>query len=440
MVYLLYDLILLLASLILVPYYAFRGVRSGTLRQGIGERLGRIPPAKLSLLVRRQVFWIHAVSVGETRAAVPLVKGLKKAYPDVALVLSSVTETGHEIASNLSQVDCCLFFPFDFSWVVRRVLAAIRPELIIIVETEIWPNFVRLADEQNIPVVLVNGRISDRSFPRYRRFRWFLRRILERFSLLCMQTDQDAKRIQLMGAPKELVHVSGNMKFDLGDILPGANIQAVKERYQLPDDALIWIAGSTHAGEEEEVVAAYQQLLAEGKKLFLVLVPRHPNRCKGVGEMLRQRGISFARRSELPVTASFLAAGTVLLMDTVGELQKLYGVADVVFVGGSLVPVGGHNLLEASAVKKPVLFGPQMHNFKEISRLLLEAGGGLMVADGNELFTVMGRLLDSPAERYELGERGYQVVARHAGATALTIDLIRSVLTQDAADHNAAID
>jgi len=431
-VYLLYDFTLLLAALILIPSYYFKGVRTGSFRQGMKERLGFFAPGRFDRLAGKQVFWIHAVSVGETRAALPLVKALKKAYPEVALLISNVTETGHEIASQIAEVDCCLFFPYDFSLVVRRVLRQVNPSLIVIVETEIWPNFIRLARDEHIPVVLVNGRISDRSYPRYQWVKRFIRPILQQFSVLCMQTAENARRLRMLGAPVARVQVSGNVKFDLDIAFPDYPTAAqLKKRYHLPAGELIWVAGSTHAGEEEEVADVYQQLANSGKSLRLVLVPRHPERCSAVGKMLAGRQIGFIRRSELTSMDELLAPGTVLLVDTVGELQQLCAVADIVFVGGSLVPVGGHNILEASAVQKPVVFGPHMQNFKEISRMLLGAGGGVMISRKEELGEVMARLLVDENLRLSMGSKGYALIRKNVGATAFTLEMIGKVLAEN---------
>jgi 3-deoxy-D-manno-octulosonic-acid transferase len=426
MVYLLYDLLLAMAAMVLIPWYLLRGLRHGTVRVGIGERLGYYGSGRLAALDGREVIWVHAVSVGETRAAIPLIRSLRVAYPQSALLLSNVTETGHAIAAGIKEVDLCLYFPFDFSPVIRRVLARIRPSLILIVETEIWPNFVRLAKQSGIPVLLANGRISDRSFPRYRRANWFLRPVLEGFSAFCMQTEQDAERIRIMGAPPERVSISGNLKFDMQSAIPGpAAAASLRQDLRLPPQGAVWVAGSTHAGEEEIIVDVYRRLVGEGRDLLLVLVPRHPERCRLVGEMLTARGHSFALRTELAAFPHELKPGEVLLVNTVGELLNLYAVADLVFVGGSLVDTGGHNILEASLVKMPVIFGPHMHNFKEISRLVLERGGGIQVAGADELSAAVTSLLDDREESRRMGERGHALLADNAGATERTLAVAR---------------
>ncbi|PLX85971.1 MAG: 3-deoxy-D-manno-octulosonic acid transferase [Desulfuromonas sp.] len=432
MVYLLYDLILLFSALFLIPYYLLRGLRRGKVRRGIRERLGFFLPGQLDLLEGRTVFWVHAVSVGETRAAIPLLKALKAAYPDCALVLSNVTETGQAVAREIAEADLCLFFPFDLSWVVRRVLRRVRPSLAVIVETEIWPNFVRMAHKEGIPVALVNGRISDRSFPRYRMARTFLRPVLEQFSVLCMQTEQDAERIVALGARQERVEVTRNLKFDMQAAVPDeAAAAGLKAAFRVPQDALVWVAGSTHAGEEEDVVSVFRELAAEEAErcgLVLVLVPRHPERCGSVGDLLQDQDVPFVLRSEVEALPRALAAGEVLLVDSVGEMLKFIAVADLVFVGGSLVPVGGHNVLEAGLLGKPVVFGPHMNNFREIAHLVLQAQGGLCVDDRAGLKRAVRTLLDREDMRLAMGKGGQDLVRQHAGATEATLATLRRIL------------
>ncbi len=427
--FLLYDLILFLSALVLIPYYLIRGLRQGKVRRGIRQRLGFYAADQLEPLRDKRIFWVHAVSVGETRAAIPLVRALKASYPEAALVVSNVTETGHEIASGIREVDHCLYFPFDLSWVVRRVLRRVQPALIAIVETEIWPNFVRVAEANGIPVVLVNGRISDRSFPRYRLARPLVKPILKRFSALCMQTELDAERIVAMGAPREKVQVTRNLKFDMkAPALSNGQIKELRQQFRISDEVPVWVAGSTHAGEEEAVAEAYRRLLRLERKLVLVLAPRHPERCPAVADMVRNRGLEVRFRSQLKTADGPLRAGEVLIVDSVGELIKFYVLSDLIFVGGSLVPVGGHNVLEGSLVKKPVIFGPYMHNFKEISRLLLEIGGGRRIQDSSELEGAVAEMLEGPKLRLAMGEAGFSLLEKNAGATEQTLGEIRRVL------------
>jgi len=421
-VYLLYDLVLLASATFLIPYYLFRGWRQGKVRRGIRERLGFFTAAQLSAIAGKKVLWVHAVSVGETRAAIPLLKGLKASYPEYVLVLSNVTETGHQTAREIREIDLCLFFPFDLSWVVKRVLRQVQPNAVIIVETEIWPNFIRHARIAGVPVVLVNGRISDRSFPRYRLVRRLMTPILDQISFFCMQTELDAQRIAELGATRDRVVVTGNLKFDMQVKVPGVEQrETLRQVFGLPTEGIIWVAGSTHAGEEEIIAGIYREMIDAGESLFLVLVPRHPERCRGVLEVLAGMGLSATPRSAVDTSSHALAPGEVLLVDTIGEMLSLYALADLVFVGGSLVPVGGHNILEAALLEKPVLFGSYMHNFKEISKLLQDAGGGLMVNDRLELMLAVRTLMADSERRAAMGRAGLRLLRQNSGATEKTL-------------------
>ncbi len=425
MAYLLYDLALLLSSLVLVPYYLVRGLRYGKSRHGIRERLGIFKPEQLARLDGRKVIWIHAVSVGETRAAVPLLKALRRTYPEACLVVSSVTETGRAVAREIPEIDLCLFFPFDLSWAVRRTLRLVKPAIILIVETEIWPNFVRIAHQEHIPILLVNGRFSDRSFPRYFTLKRILKPLLQKFSAFCMQTAQDARRARRIGAPADKVMVSGNLKFDVVSSLQSLSApQTLRRAYHLPADVPVWVAGSTHAGEEMLVAEASRQLQRGGVPQILVLVPRHPERARSIGEQLTAMGLRWVLRSEIAGYGQLLQPGEILLVDSIGEMLSFYATADLVFVGGSLVPVGGHNLLEASLLSKPVLFGPHMQNFKEIATLVLHAQAGMQVEDGAQLKEKIALLLNSPELRLDMGEHGFKLLSEHAGATAKTLEEI----------------
>lgn len=422
MAYLLYDLVLLLSSLVLVPYYLIRGLRYGKSRHGIRERLGYFKQEQLSSLQGRKVIWIHAVSVGETRAAVPLLKGLRKKYPDACLMLSNVTETGRAVAREIPEIDVRLFFPFDLSWAVRRSLRLIAPSIILIVETEIWPNFVRIAHQNKIPILLVNGRFSDRSFPRYFTLKRFLKPLLGKFSAFCMQTAQDARRARRIGAPPDRVMVSGNLKFDVVSYrrtLPDP--ATFRDEMRLPAGVPIWVAGSTHAGEETIVVDVSRQLQAREIDQILVLVPRHPERARIIGDELSAMGIHWVLRSEIARYGKLLRPGDILLVDTIGEMLNFYSIADLVFVGGSLVPVGGHNLLEASLLNKPVLFGPFMQNFKEIAGLVLKSQAGMQIDDKQQLHDNVALLLKTPTMCQNMGCRGFDLLSEHAGATEKTL-------------------
>jgi 3-deoxy-D-manno-octulosonic-acid transferase len=427
MLYLIYDILLFLAIPIIIPFYLFRYLRKGRLRKGIGERLGFLSGEKKSLLAGHDTIWVHAVSVGETMAARPLLKALKARYPGHRIVLSSVTETGQGIGESIGDVDLCIYFPFDFRFSVNRLLKTIRPSLIVVVETEIWPNFLRYARLLDIPVVLANGRISDKSFGGYRRFAWVFRSVLPNFSALCMQTEEDARRIVAIGAPPSRVSVTKNLKYDLPVRIASDERKAeLRSTYRIPSGVPVITAGSTHQGEEEALLTAFRDLMDEGREVFLVLAPRHPERAEEVSVLLERMGIPFARRSSLSSHARDFRRGEALLLDSVGELMGIYSLSDLVFVGGSLVPVGGHNLLEPASVGVPVLFGPHMNNFREIASKILFSAAGVQVREASLLPSVVRDLLDNPAAREEMGGNGARLLVENRGATERHMEIIRT--------------
>lgn len=395
------------------------------MRHGVGlharERLGfyRGGPAE------RPTSWVHAVSVGETVASVPIVEGLHRLYPELPVVLTTVTETGARVArERLGQVARHRYFPLDLPGAVRRAIAHNRPCFFIALETELWPNLLGALAACGVPVMLANGRISDRSFRRYRRVRVFMRPVLGAVSVFAMRSDEDARRIIALGAPPERVFVTGNVKHD-APADDGSTAALWQRLLGLSGGAPVWIAGSTHRGEEEVVLDVHARLRARHADLALIVAPRHPERVEEVERIARERGFPVVRRSELPKSRR---DGAVIVLDTVGELAQLYRVADVVFVGGSLVPAGGHNMLEPAIKRKPVLFGPHTANFREAAALLLESGGALVVAEAAELEATLGRLLGDEVLRARMGAAGAEVVARRQGAVRETLDLVERFL------------
>ncbi len=365
--------------------------------------------------------WIHAVSVGETIAAAALVDGLRKAHPELPLVVTTVTDTGARVVrERFAGAAEHRFFPLDLPGASRRVIEAINPAFLIVMETELWPNTLRLLAERKTPVMIANGRVSDRSFRRYRLVRGFMRQVLADVRVFAMQSAEDARRIIALGADPERVFVTGNVKHE-----PLAAGEGGPERWRrlfgIEAGRRVWVAGSTHRGEEEAALDAHALVLGEHPDLVLVLAPRHPERVPDVARLVASRGRQAVRRSELPRPHP---ARAVILLDTVGELADIYSIADVVFVGGSLAPMGGHNVLEPALCRKPVLFGPHTHNFREAAALLLRSGGGLIVRDAAELAAELRRLLDDAGLRARVGEAAYQAATARNGAVPATLDLL----------------
>ncbi|MBN2706330.1 MAG: 3-deoxy-D-manno-octulosonic acid transferase, partial [Deltaproteobacteria bacterium] len=423
-----YDMIMHLVVILLLPYYMFNRFVSGRgkQRQGLCERLGIGFAKHLRQAGGRPIVWIHAVSVGETNAALPLIKKLRQVYPDLYLLLSNVTETGHAIAVGIHELDAVCFLPFDLSWSMRRVFKFLRPELLILIETELWPNLIRQAERTGVKTLMINGRISDRSFPRYLRVKAMLAPLLRRISLFSMQSQVDMDRIIAMGAEPSRVQVNGNTKFDFPEI--SAEVwerSSLWRDCRLPAGAEVLVAGSTHVGEETQLLEVFSRIRRKRKNLRLVLVPRHPQRRGELVALVRAAGFRAVLRSSLVASGSFpLEPDQVLIGDSLGEMQAYYALADVVFVGGSLVPVGGHNLLEAGMVRKPVIFGPHMHNFRKIRDLVKNAGAGRQVEDCRQLALALEELFADPVQSRTMGAAGYQLIAEHRGAVMQTVTAI----------------
>ncbi|PYM51631.1 MAG: 3-deoxy-D-manno-octulosonic acid transferase [Candidatus Rokuibacteriota bacterium] len=404
-----------------LPVLAFKRLRPDGYGRSLGQRLGRFGEG----LPREPRCWIHAVSVGEAATAVPLVEAITRRWPQLGIVMTTVTPTGARIvADRLAGRAVHRYFPIDLPGPVRRALDAVNPRFFLCMETELWPNLLRALAARGVPSMIANGRISDRSFRRYRLVRFFTARMLAHVRVLAMQSEEDARRIIALGARPERVVVTGNIKSDL--IPPEGGGDALWQRLLgLDDGEPVWVAGSTHRGEEAIVLDIYLHLRARMPTLTLVLAPRHPERVAEVERLVRERRLQPVRRSELPKSQ---ARGAVIIVDTVGELAQIYRVASVVFVGGSLAPTGGHNMLEPALLRKPVLFGPHTTNFRESAELLLEAEGALVARDGAELEAHMGALLMDAERRRLMGEAAFKAVAGRRGAIKHTLELVERYL------------
>ena len=425
---LVYNIVQLTALILFAPLLFVKAILTPRYRLRVLKRLGMGLAASLAGLEPRPAgprFWVHGLSVGEVSSAVPLVKGLRARYPDCQLIVSASTRTGQAIAekSLAGLADLVFAFPFDLLWVVRRCQRLISPDLFIMVETDFWPNFLFELNKQRIPAILVNGRISQRSFALYRRFGFLFGPLFGVFKRLAMQTEADRESMLALGPAAGQVVTLGNLKYDTA--LPGPGQQPTMSRaeYGIPADALLLIAGSTHPGEEESVLAAFGRLRVRFPELFLVVAPRKVERGGEVTELARQHGLSSFRR-----TGEVMDGAPLLVLDTLGELSSLYVLADLVFVGGSLVPEGGHNPLEPACHGKPVLFGPHMEDFAEISRDLLARQGACQVADGDGLYDSLCGLLDDPIRRQAMGDAALALVQENRGVTDRHVQLVEELL------------
>jgi len=425
MTHALYTVALGLAVAGYAPAALWRRWAHGTplhLRARLGWEPGAAPTTRAG--------WVHAVSVGEAMAAAPLLAGLRQLRPALPLVMTTVTDTGARVVrERYAGLVAHRFFPLDFPGPVRRAFDAIAPTFLICLETELWPTVFREAARRGVPVMVANGRVSDRSFRRYRLVRRALRPVLELVTVFAMRSEEDARRIIVLGAPPERVVVTGNIKHEAA--AGSGGVELWRRLLGLGPGQPVWIAGSTHRGEEELVLDAHREALVDHPDLVLVLAPRHPERVPEVLGAVASRAFRPVRRSQLPWQASG-GLRPVIVLDTVGELAQLYEVAEVVFVGGSLVDAGGHNVLEPAARRKPVLVGPHTANFREAVALLVAAGGAWVVRDARELAARLRALLADPTARAAAGAAAAEaVVARH-GAVRATLELVERYLLAEA--------
>lgn len=413
----LYDLFFLIFSLLYIPTLVFKGKA----HKDLAERFGFLPEgiSKLSKPV-----WIHGVSVGETGVAVRIASEIKKHFPGVQVVISTTTKTGNDLAkkSGSGIADGIFYFPLDMTAVVSRVVRKVCPRLFITVETELWPNLLEELRSRKVPVAVVNGRISDKSFSRYMLIKLLMKRILACVDVFCMQTASDADRIKKLGALESRVNITGNMKFD-DKPLAGTASKLDKAYFGFTESCEILVAGSTHFSEENTIIDVYTRLLPRRPGLKLVIAPRHVERTEAIEAYVGKAGLRFAKFSEL--SAGKRAEGVdVVIVDTIGHLKDVYSVATLVFIGGSIVKKGGQNPIEAASWGKAVVFGPNMFNFREVSRMFLEREAAIQVKDGAELGMAVAELLNDPAKREAMGVNALRVIQENSGAVIRTADVI----------------
>lgn len=396
-------------------------------RKGLAERLGKSDPERALALAGRPVVWLHAASVGELKAARPLLARLRERFPGRIWLVSTTSHAGRVLAARLPEVHVARLFPLDSPRVLRRLLRALRLELYMFTETELWPVTLRVLAEAGVPAVMVSGRVSAATARRARWLRPLLRPGLERV-LCCMQTALDAERIVALGAEPGRVHVTGSLKLDAPDAAPDPGVERAALLLGL-DERRAWVAGSTHEGEEEVVLAAHRALRAKSPALLLILAPRHVERVAAVARRVVAAGFDVVRYGELIASGKSAKGAAVALLDTVGPLAALYGLGQVAFVGGTLVPIGGHNLLEPARAARPIVVGPHTGSVSAVAEVLERAGALVRVEDGASLAAAVGRWIEDAAAARAAGEQGRSAAAGGAGALEQHLKIVATRLS-----------
>lgn len=426
--YWLYSAVTVVALVAALPYFLYQAVRHKKYWSTLPQRLGRLPLGFND--DGQDSIWIHAVSVGEVLTVKALLSELRERYPRYKLFLSTTTQTGQAVArTNVQHLDGVFYFPFDFAWCVHRTLDAVNPRIVILMETEIWPNLLRACRARGVKTILVNGRISTRSYPRYRLVRPLFRHVLDHLDEMCAQSDESAHRLIALGADPARVRVTGSLKFDSLDRsspVAGRGPDRVVRYFRYPPLTPIVLAASTHRGEEAAVLHAFRRVKSNQPHAVLILAPRHPERFDEACALAAGEGFTVARRSDLAIDSH--SRSEVVVLDRMGELARLFQVATVVFVGGSLADIGGHNILEPAVFGKPIVFGPHMQNFKEIAATFLESEAAVQVPDDRALEETLPQLLSDPVRRARLGAAARALVEANRGASGRTLDAIARLL------------
>ena len=423
--YFLYNIVLLVSAPVVILILLLKK----RCRRGLGQRLGFVLPDGCS--PDDEILWIHAVSMGEVLAVIPLVTAIHDAYPRFTIIISTITDTGREaVEQRLAGIARHCYLPLDWPWTVRRFVRHLHPKVFIVVETELWPNLLKELRAQGASSALVNGRLSTKSFERYRRVKSFMKDVLSSLSLCLMQSDRDVQRLIALGAHAEQVHHTGNMKFDVEVVgLDSHKNTMGPQHIGLGDDEILIVAGSTHQKEEEVLLSCYQEVLRTHPKAVLLMAPRHIERSDQLEDTIGSYGFKALRRSRLGKTDAATETGPrVIVLDTRGELASVYALARVTFVGGTFVPVGGHNLLEPASWGKPVTFGPFTDHCQEIADLLLESGGGRQVRDGHEMASLLVDILNDRSLAERIGKAARQVVIENQGVVKRNLELLRPLL------------
>ena len=421
------DCAYLLVGLAVTPRVIYRMLRHKRYRKGWGQRFGKI----IRKDPHKKCIWLHAVSVGEVNATRTVVKELEKKFGDFEILVTTTTDTGFARATSLfggNHTIC--YFPLDFSWTMHRAFREIRPAICLLMELEVWPNFIQIADELNIPVVVVNGRISEKSFSRYKMIKPVVKETFQRINLVLAQTNQYAQRFREIGVPEQKVIVTGSLKYDTAQIankVEGVNALAAQLKIE---NEKLWVVGGTGNSEEQILLNVYRKLQHQFGNLRLVIVPRKPERFNEVAQLIKQAGFPLVRYSRVKKSAScpVTDSQTVILCDTIGDLRKFYSLATIIFVGRSLVPMGGSDMVEAAALGKCTIFGPYAFNFKQTVDALLAEQGAIMVEDKQDLLQTMQKCLTEPDFAKQIAQNGRQVIKKNQGATKKTIKQIEKIL------------
>lgn len=427
--YFLYSALALAFFAVVSPWFLYQAVRYRKYIGSLPQRLGYLP-ASFNVDAEPSI-WIHAVSVGEVLTARPLAAGLRERYPHLRIFLSTTTMSGQALARrSVQDVDGVFYFPFDLELFVRRTLDLVRPRLFIMMETEIWPHLLRACRARGVKTAIVNGRLSQRSYPRYRLVRSFMRRVLDDIDAFCVQSEESARRFIDLGADPERVTVTGSLKFDSLQLTTPAVQARARDRvlryFRIPPSRPVLVAGSTMKGEESAVLTAFRRVRAAAPSTLLILAPRHVERAGEVEQLCRSEGFKTMRRSELAIDAE--PRVDIVVVDTIGELATLYQLATVAFVGGSLVDTGGHNVLEPAVFGKPIVFGPHMSNFAEIASAFLAHDAGVQVRGERELAEVLVELMTDPVRRARLGAAARALVEANRGACQATMNVLARLL------------
>ena len=438
--YSLYSVLVLAVAVIASPWFVYQALRYKKYVASLGQRMGYLPVS--FNMDADESIWIHAVSVGEVLTARPLISDLKRRYPNLRMFLSTTTLAGQQLARrSVQDVDAVFYFPFDLGIFVRRTLDLVRPKLFIMMETEIWPNLLYECRQRGVKTAVVNGRLSARSFSRYRMIRGFMRRVLDHVDRFLVQSEESARRFIDIGADPARVVVTGSLKFDSLDLSPNALQARSRDRvlryFRVPSSRLVIVAGSTMKGEESAVLRAFRRVRTTTPNALLVIAPRHPERFGEVEELVRSEGWKTVRRSDLAIDTE--PRVDVVVLDTIGELATVYQIATVVFVGGSLVATGGHNVLEPAVFGKPIVFGPHMDNFAEIAEAFVSNGAGVQVAGDEQLDDTLTSLMSDPVRRARLGAAARALVEANRGAKEKSVIVLADLLPRETRQYPANV-